>query len=106
VSSKRGAARVVSEDQGAGRTVTSKALAILEAFESGLPSLSLSQIADAAGLPLPTAHRLVGELVGWGALERDGTGRYCVGLRLWEVGQNAGRQLRDTHGCTCRTCSR
>jgi DNA-binding IclR family transcriptional regulator len=45
---------------------------------------------------LPTAHRLVGEMVAWGALEKDAQGRYAVGLRLWEIGQNAGRQLRDT----------
>jgi DNA-binding IclR family transcriptional regulator len=38
----------------------------------------------------------VGELVQWGALDRDAGGRYHVGLRLWEVAQNAGRQLRDT----------
>jgi DNA-binding IclR family transcriptional regulator len=38
----------------------------------------------------------VGELVEWGALERDEQGRYTVGLRLWEVAQNAGRHLRDT----------
>jgi DNA-binding IclR family transcriptional regulator len=38
-------------------------------------------------------HRLVGELVAWGALERDGRGRYCVGLRLWEVAALAPRGL-------------
>lgn len=81
---------------GSGRTVTSKVLAILGAFESGLASLSLSQIAESADVPLPTAHRLVGELVQWGALDRDGNGRYTVGLRLWEVAQNAARQLRET----------
>lgn len=86
---------VDSRPGNSGRTVTSKVLAILEAFESRLPALSLSQIADSAGLPLPTAHRLVGELVAWGALARDDNGRYTVGLRLWEVAQNAGRQLRD-----------
>ncbi|MEV6101854.1 IclR family transcriptional regulator [Nocardia sp. NPDC051981] len=79
-----------------GRTVTSKALALLGAFESGPNALSLSDLAEFADLPLPTAHRLVGELVEWGALERDDRGRYTVGLRLWTVAQNAGRHLRDT----------
>lgn len=79
-----------------GRTVTSKVLAILAAFESATSSLTLSQIAESADLPLPTAHRLVGELVAWGALEKESTGRYTVGMRLWEVAQLAGRQLRDT----------
>ncbi|MFD4351182.1 IclR family transcriptional regulator [Nocardia sp. NPDC058518] len=82
--------------RGDGRTVTSKALALLGAFESGPNALSLSDLAEFADLPLPTAHRLVGELVGWGALERDEQGRYTVGLRLWTVAQNAGRHLRDT----------
>ncbi|SDZ56535.1 transcriptional regulator, IclR family [Saccharopolyspora shandongensis] len=78
-----------------GRSVTSKVLGILEAFESGSASLSLTRIAEVADLPLPTAYRLVRELVEWGALHRDDNGRYSVGLRLWEVAQNGGRQLRD-----------
>jgi len=82
--------------RGDGRTVTSKVLAILAAFERGPSSQSLSDLAASADLPLPTAHRLAAELVEWGALDRDDRGRYVVGLRLWEVAQNAGRQLRDT----------
>jgi len=81
--------------RGDGRTVTSKVLAVLSAFEGARNPLTLSDLAAQADLPLPTAHRLVGELVSWGALERDPQGRYVVGLRLWEVAQNAGRQLRD-----------
>lgn len=79
-----------------GRSVTSKVLAILEAFERLGSPLTLSQIAESTGLPLSTCHRLVGELTSWGAVERDGNGRYHVGLRLWEVAQNGGRQLRET----------
>jgi DNA-binding IclR family transcriptional regulator len=78
-----------------GRTVTSKVLAILAAFEASSTPLTLTQIAEAAQVPLPTAHRLVAELVEWGALERDDRGRYAVGMRLWEISQNAGRRLRD-----------
>lgn len=68
---------------------------MLAAFENRGGALSLSEIAGHASIPLSTAHRLVGELVEWGALERTDEGRYVVGLRLWEVSQNAGRQLRD-----------
>lgn len=80
-----------------GRTVTSKALAILGAFEDGPATLTLTELAAAAELPKPTAHRLVAELVEWGALRRDPvSGRYRIGRRLWAIGQKAGRELRDS----------
>ena len=85
----------MTDERPPGPSVTSKVLRILEAFESGPTSLSLTQVAESAGLPLPTAFRLTRELVQWGALQRDETGRYQVGMRLWEVAQHAGRQLRD-----------
>lgn len=80
----------------AGRTVASRVLAILEAFEAHGPTLSLSQIAERTQMPVSTAHRLVGELEEWGALARDDAGRYHVGLRLWEVAQSGDLRLRDT----------
>jgi DNA-binding IclR family transcriptional regulator len=84
------------DDQGgssAGPSVTARVLGILSAFGPGAEALTLSGIARAAGLPLSTAHRLVGELAAWGALERGEDGRYRVGLRLWEVGALAPRSL-------------
>ncbi|VXC31762.1 IclR family transcriptional regulator [Arthrobacter sp. 8AJ] len=78
-----------------GRTVTSKVLSILEAFETSRGALSLTDIADKSGLPLSTAHRLVNELTDWGFLSREPNGRYQLGIRLWELAQNTGRQLRD-----------
>ena len=85
----------MSEQRSGGQSVVSRVLRILEAFESGPAALSLTQIAESAELPLPTAYRLVRELTEWGALQRDASGRYQVGLRLWEVAQHGGRQLRD-----------
>jgi len=79
-----------------GRSVASKVLAILEVFEALGLSLNLTQISDATGLPISTTHRLAREMVDWGALDRDANGRYYVGLRLWEVAQNGGGQLRHT----------
>jgi len=70
----------------AGRSVTSKVLAILDAFTKGTTELNLTQLSRASGLPLPTVHRLAGELVSWGGLQRDQHGVYRVGERLWEVG--------------------
>src|SRR5690606_5290910 len=40
-----------------------------------------------------TAHRLVGELADWGALEREPDGGYRIGLRLWEVATLAPRGI-------------
>jgi DNA-binding IclR family transcriptional regulator len=86
----------MAHERTTGRSVTSKVLAILATYETGATAKTLTEMADSAAVPLPTAHRLVGELVRWGALDRDAGGRYHLGLRLWEVSQNAGRQLRDT----------
>src|SRR5947208_958286 len=69
-----------------GRSVTSRPLAVLDAFSASSPRLSLSEIAGRAGLPLTTAHRLLGELTAWGALSRRTDGRYEIGRRLWDLG--------------------
>jgi DNA-binding IclR family transcriptional regulator len=81
----------------AGPTAAGKVLGVLGAFATDAPELTLSAIARKAGLALSTAHRLVAELVAWGALERGGDGRYRIGLRLYEVGALAPRgvALRD-----------
>ncbi|MEU8246803.1 IclR family transcriptional regulator [Nonomuraea sp. NPDC048916] len=79
----------------AGRTVTSKVLAILGAFDAAHPQLSLTELARRSGVPLSTAHRLVGELEQWQALSRTPDGRLRVGLRLWELGQLAPGRLQD-----------
>lgn len=73
---------------GAQPSVTSKALALLGAFDESNPRLSLSAMARRAGLPVATAHRLVGELAAWGALDRSGA-EYVVGDRLWRLGRLA-----------------
>ncbi len=69
-----------------GQSVTSRVLAILDAFDISHPRLSLSEISRRSGLPLATAHRLVNELVTWRGLHRCDDSRYEVGVRLWEVG--------------------
>ncbi|QKT12705.1 IclR family transcriptional regulator [Rhodococcus sp. AG1013] len=79
----------------AGRTTASRVLAILEVFGEDPGPHALSTIAAATSMPLTTVHRLVGELEQWGALLRGPDGRYQIGIRLWEIGQNAGLRLRD-----------
>ena len=78
-----------------GATVTSRALALVGAFDDEHRRLTLSQLAERAGLPVPTAHRLVGELVAWGALSRTASGEYVVGRRLWAVGLLAPAAVQD-----------
>jgi DNA-binding IclR family transcriptional regulator len=73
--------------------VLARGLALLGAFSAGRPTMTLSELARQAGVPVSTAHRLAGELVAWGALERDAAGGYRVGLRLWEIGALAPRGL-------------
>ncbi|GAA4704985.1 helix-turn-helix domain-containing protein [Phytohabitans rumicis] len=46
-----------------GRSVTSKVLALLDAFGPASPALTLSELARRAGVSLPTAYRRVAELV-------------------------------------------
>jgi DNA-binding IclR family transcriptional regulator len=68
-------------------------LAVLDAFGPQHAALSLSEISRRAGLSLSTAHRLVCELARWGALERDPSGRYFIGLRLLELAALSPRGL-------------
>jgi DNA-binding IclR family transcriptional regulator len=79
------------------RTALGRALSVLDAFGPQHRLLSLSEISRRAGLTLPTTHRLVSELVAWGALERHSSGQYFLGLRLLELAALAprGLQLRE-----------
>lgn len=93
-----------------GASVTSRALALVGAFDEEHRRMGLTQLAERAGLPVPTAHRLVAELVDWGALTRTSSGAYVVGRRLWDIGLLAPLQaglvelaspyLHDLYGAT------
>jgi DNA-binding IclR family transcriptional regulator len=78
----------VSRTNAAGRL-----LAVLDAFGPRNRALSLSDISRRSGLSLSTAHRLVHELQSWGALERDASGCYSIGVRLLELAALAPRGL-------------
>jgi DNA-binding IclR family transcriptional regulator len=96
-----------------GASVASRTLALLGAFDADHRSLTLTRLAERAGLPVPTAHRLVSELVAWGALVRQPTGEYVVGRRLWDLGllapgptvlrEVASPFLHDIYGATLAT---
>lgn len=96
-----------------GASVTSRALALIGAFDEQHRRLTLTELAQRAALPVPTTHRLVGELVAWGALARTPSGEYVVGRRLWDIGMLAPVQtglrqlaspfLHDIYGATLAT---
>lgn len=67
-------------------SVTSRVLSLLGAFDDKHRALTLTQIARRAGLPVPTTHRLLAELVDWGALARRESGHYVIGRRVWDLG--------------------
>ncbi|MDG6107238.1 IclR family transcriptional regulator [Dactylosporangium aurantiacum] len=69
-----------------GASVVGRAFAVLGAFDEQHRSLTLSELSRRAALPLATTHRLVAELVGLGALDRHGAGRYTIGRRVWGIG--------------------
>lgn len=68
-----------------GDSVVDRIVRIIEAFPEGSTSLQLSELAETAGLPLATAHRLVRQLAGHGLLEHAAGGNVRLGLRLWEL---------------------
>jgi DNA-binding IclR family transcriptional regulator len=69
---------------------------VLDAFRDGHDALTLSELARRASLPKTTAHRLTGELIRCGLLERA-DGEFRLGLKLFELGQLVPQQrsLRD-----------
>src|SRR5487761_1604092 len=77
-------------------SATGRITSVLEAFRDDHDALTLSELARRAALPKTTAHRLTGELVRFGLLERAGA-EFRLGLKLFELGQLVPQQrsLRD-----------
>ena len=75
-----------------GAAVAARTLAVIGAFDPEHPRLTLTDIARRAEIPVPTAHRLIGELRAWGALTREPSGSYVIGRRLWNIGMLAPMQ--------------
>ena len=71
----------------------SRAVRIFEAFTPDETTLGISEIARRAGLPLPTASRLVAELVRHGLLAREPGRQVRIGVRMWELALRASPAL-------------
>ena len=72
-------------NSGSGDSVVDRVVRMISAFPEGVTVLPLSELADRAGLPLSTAHRLARQLAGHGLLELGNGGSVRLGLRLWEL---------------------
>ncbi|MFI1355829.1 IclR family transcriptional regulator [Streptomyces sp. NPDC020898] len=79
------------------KSVLARGMTLLRACGDSGTALSLAELALRTGLPKPTAHRLIGELVRLGLVERTLEGTYRIGLALFVLGQSAPsvRELRD-----------
>jgi DNA-binding IclR family transcriptional regulator len=87
---------MVSDECAGGRTVISKAAAILMTYLCGA-SHSLTEIAAITGLPLSTAHRLLCDMSACKLLERANNGEYRVAFPLRFIGA-AARGPTDLEG--------
>ena len=74
-------------------SLTYRTLDLLACFTPDQPVRTLSELSHHSGLPLTTTHRIVADLVEWGALERTPDGGLQIGLRLWQVASQAPRGL-------------
>ncbi|MFE1802842.1 IclR family transcriptional regulator [Streptomyces sp. NPDC059517] len=79
------------------KSVLARGAALLRACGESEGPQSLAELSLRTGLPKPTAHRLLAELVALGLMERALDGRYRIGLTLFVLGQSApsARELRD-----------
>ncbi len=76
-----------------GDSVTDRLVRVLETFTPTRTVQTTAEIGRRAGLPSSTAHRIVGELVAAGLLERDAARRVRIGMRLWELATRSSRAL-------------
>jgi len=76
--------------EGGGVQSVHRALDLLEVVDARGGALRINEIAVAAGVPLPTAHRLLRTLVDRGYMRQTPDRRYALGFRLVPLGAAAG----------------
>jgi DNA-binding IclR family transcriptional regulator len=68
-----------------GDALLDRAVRVLRCFDAAHPHLTVSQIADRAGLPRTTSYRLVAQMTDLGLLSHRPDGSFQLGLMLWEL---------------------
>jgi DNA-binding IclR family transcriptional regulator len=68
------------------KSVTARALAVLDTFDVKHRRQSLAAISRRSNLPLTTVHRLVHELAKNAALVRGSDGDFEIGSKMWRIG--------------------
>ena len=68
------------------RSVTARALSVLDAFGSSHRRQTLASMAKRANLPQSTTHRFLNQLVEAQALIRCSDDLYEIGSKLWRLG--------------------
>ena len=74
-------------------SLLAKVALILDALSAADGTLGLSELARRCGVAKSSVHRLCGELVDWGVVERSGDG-FRLGPKLFELGAHVPSQRR------------
>lgn len=70
-----------------------RAFELLEHLADGGGDMTLSELTEASGLPMPTIYRLMQTLVTTGYVRQEPSRRYALGPRLIRLGDSASRLL-------------
>ncbi|HEX4702294.1 MAG TPA: IclR family transcriptional regulator [Pseudonocardiaceae bacterium] len=84
---------MAADRSGGGVQSVHRAFELLELMADAGGEVTLSQLAVASELPLPTIHRLLRTLVDGGYVRQQPSRRYALGPRLIRLGETAGRVL-------------
>ena len=74
--------------------MTERIVRVLDTSRPPRTTQTAAEIAERTGLPSSTTHRIIGNLVAAGLLERDDENRIRLGMRLWELALRGSSALR------------
>ncbi|GAC70390.1 IclR family transcriptional regulator [Gordonia soli] len=80
----------MEQQRRSGAQAVERAVAVLHAFDCAETQLAVSEVADRAGLPASTTHRIITALVRGGLLERADPGSYSVGEGVTALARRRG----------------